>query len=132
MEFRLIFSFPLSKGKAMNYLIILNDPPYGTERSYNGLRLANSLAKDDGAGVSIFLMGDAASCAVAGQTTPSGYYNIERMLKGLASRSGKIGVCGSCMDARGMKSEMLVQGARRSSMDELTSWTKEADKVIVF
>ena len=116
----------------MNYLIILNDPPYGTERSYNGLRLANSLAKDDGAGVSIFLMGDAASCAVAGQTTPSGYYNIERMLKGLASRSGKIGVCGSCMDARGMKSEMLVQGVHRSSMDELTSWTKEADKVIVF
>jgi hypothetical protein len=45
------------------------DPPYGTERSYNGLRLANSLAKNDGTSVSVFLMGDAASCAVAGQTT---------------------------------------------------------------
>lgn len=116
----------------MNYLIILNDPPYGTERSYNGLRLANSLAKDDATIVSVFLMGDAASCAIAGQATPNGYYNIERMLKGLASKGGKIGVCGSCMDARGLKAETLSQGAHRSSMDELTSWTKEADKVIVF
>jgi len=116
----------------MNYLIILNDPPYGTERSYNGLRLANSLAKDQEASVSVFLMGDAASCAVAGQTTPNGYYNIERMLKIHFSKGGKIGVCGSCTDARGIKVEALIQGAQRSSMEELTCWTKEADKVIVF
>ncbi len=116
----------------MNYLIVLNDPPYGTERSYNGLRLANSLAKDEEASVSVFLMGDAASCAVAGQTTPNGYYNIERMLKIVASKGGKIGVCGSCMDARGLKPEALAEGAHRRSMEELTCWTKEADKVIVF
>jgi uncharacterized protein involved in oxidation of intracellular sulfur len=116
----------------MNYLIILNDPPYGTERSYNGLRLANSLAKDVEANVSVFLMGDAASCAVAGQSTPHGYYNVERMLKIVASKDGRVGVCGSCMDARGIKPETLVQGAHRSSMEELTCWTKEVDKVIVF
>lgn len=116
----------------MDYLIILNDPPYGTERSYNGLRLANSLAKEEETRVSVFLMGDAASCAVAGQTTPNGYYNLERMLKILSSKGGKIGVCGTCMDARGIKAEALVPGAHRSSMDELTSWTKEADKVIAF
>jgi uncharacterized protein involved in oxidation of intracellular sulfur len=116
----------------MNYLIILNDPPYGTERSYNGLRLANSLAKDGASNVSVFLMGDAASCAVAGQTTPNGYYNIERMLKILSSKGGRIGVCGSCMDARGLKPESLAPGARRSSMEELACWTREADKVIVF
>jgi uncharacterized protein involved in oxidation of intracellular sulfur len=116
----------------MNYLIILNDPPYGTERSYNGLRLANSLAKSDGVTVSVFFMGDAASCALAGQTTPNGYYNIERMVKALASKGGRIGVCGSCMDVRGLKPEMFVQGAHRSSMEELTSWTNEADEVVVF
>jgi uncharacterized protein involved in oxidation of intracellular sulfur len=116
----------------MNYLIILNDPPYGTERSYNGLRLASSLVKDEDTSVSVFLMGDAASCAVAGQTTPNGYYNIERMLKIVSSKGGKIGVCGSCMDARGLKSESLVPGAHRSSMEELTSWTKDAEKVLVF
>jgi uncharacterized protein involved in oxidation of intracellular sulfur len=77
-------------------------------------------------------LGDAASCAVAEQTTPNGYYNIERMLKVFVSRGGKIGVRGSCMDARGLKAETLSQGAHRSSMDELTSWTKGANKVIVF
>jgi uncharacterized protein involved in oxidation of intracellular sulfur len=29
----------------MTTLLILNDPPYGTERSYNALRLAGALAK---------------------------------------------------------------------------------------
>jgi len=116
----------------MSYLIILNDPPYGTERSYNGLRLAIALAKDEGTRVSMFLIGDAATCAVAGQTTPNGYYNIERMLKIISSKGAKIGVCGSCMDARGLKPEALVQGAHRSSMEELTRWTREADKVVVF
>ena len=34
----------------MNTLMILNDPPYGTERTFNGLRLAlNLLAKVEGA-----------------------------------------------------------------------------------
>ena len=116
----------------MQYLFILNDPPYGTERSYNGLRLAASLAKSEGTSVSVFLMGDAASCAVSGQTTPNGYYNIERMLKLLATKGAPIGVCGSCMDARGIKPEMLANGAHRSSMAELTAWTAAADKVLVF
>ena len=116
----------------MKYLVILNDPPYGTERSYNGLRLASSLAKQEGVNVSVFLMGDAASCAVASQTTPNGYYNIERMLKGLAAKRTRIGICGSCMDARGVKPGFIAEGTKRSSMDELTEWTQEADKVLVF
>lgn len=44
-------------------LFILNDPPYGTERSYNALRLAGALARREGEQVKVFLMGDAASCA---------------------------------------------------------------------
>lgn len=116
----------------MHYLFVLNDPPYGTERSYNGLRLATSLAKVDGTTVSVFLIGDAACCAMAGQATPSGFYNLERMLKLLAAKRARIGVCGSCMDARGIKPEMLVEGAHRSSMDELTAWTQTADRTFVF
>jgi len=116
----------------MHYLFILNDPPYGTERSYNGLRLASALAKTEGNAITVFLIGVAASCAASGQVTPNGYYNIERMLKLLASKGGTIGVCGSCMDARGLKAETLAEGTRRSSMDELAAWTQEADKVIVF
>jgi uncharacterized protein involved in oxidation of intracellular sulfur len=113
-------------------LFILNDPPYGTERSYNALRLAGQLAKRAGEHVRLFLLGDAAGCARQGQKTPEGWYNLERMLHGVAAKGGEIGVCGSCMDARGIEAEALSEGCRRSSLDELTTWTQQADRVRVF
>jgi len=116
----------------MTTLFILNDAPYGSERSYNGLRLAFSLGKREGQTIRLFLIGDGAACAKRGQKTPNGYYNIESMLKGLKSRGAEVGVCGSCMEARGIAAEDLVDGAHRSSMDELTDWTAAADKVLVF
>jgi uncharacterized protein involved in oxidation of intracellular sulfur len=117
----------------MRMLIVLNDPPYGTERTYNGLRLAhNLLRKTDCAEVTVFLMGDAAAAARAGQQTPNGYYNLERMLKGVLSSGGKVLLCGTCMDARGLSDADVVEGSRRSSLDELTELTAEAEKVLVF
>ncbi len=113
-------------------LFILNDAPYGTERSYNGLRLAGSLAKRDGEQVRIFLIGDAASCAKSGQKVPKGYYNTEVMLRSVARSGGEIGVCGTCMDARGIGDTELADGCRRSTLDELTDWTHCADKTLVF
>ena len=114
-------------------LLVLNDPPYGTERAYNAFRLAlNVLKKDPETEMRAFLVGDGASCAKAGQTVPSGYYNVELMLKSLAKRGATIGVCGTCMDARGLKDGDLAEGTRRSSLDEMTEWTLWADKVLVF
>jgi len=71
------------------YLFIINDSPYGNERPYNALRLAHNLVKRDGVEVRVFLTGDGVLCARKGQKTPDGYYNIERMVKALASR-GKV------------------------------------------
>ena len=116
----------------MKALIVLNDPPYGTERSYNGLRLAGALAKRAGEEVRVFLIGDAASCAKRGQNVPNGYYSLERMLRPLTRQHGGVGVCGSCMDARGIADSELVDGAHRSSMEEFTDWTLWADRVLVF
>ncbi len=117
----------------MKVLMILNDPPYGTERTYNGLRLAlNLLQKTEGTDLTVFLMGDAAAAGKAGQQTPSGYYNLERMLKGVLTRKGEVLLCGSCMDARGLKETELVEGCRRSTLDELTELTVKADRVLVF
>jgi len=116
----------------MKILIVLNDAPYGSERSYNGLRLAGSLAKQDGTTVDVFLAGDAASCARSGQKVPSGYYNVGTMLSAVSRRGGRIGVCGTCMDARGLAEADLMEGAHRSSLDEWTAWTLAADKVVVF
>lgn len=114
----------------MQTLIIINDPPYGTERLYNGLRLAHALLKRE-AGVCVFLMGDAVSGAKGGQKTPDGLYNAERMVKRVIN-NGRVLLCGTCMDARGITEEEVVKGAERSTMDELAELTEQADKVLVF
>ncbi len=116
----------------MNTLLILNDAPYGSERTYNGARLAGALAKQPGNEVRVFLIGDAASAAHRLQKVPTGFYNLEVMLGSVVSHAGVIGVCGTCMDARGISIEDLIPGAHRSTLDELTQWTAWADKVLVF
>jgi uncharacterized protein involved in oxidation of intracellular sulfur len=116
----------------MKILLLLNDAPYGSERTYNGLRLAGSLSRQQDTRVKVFLIGDGVAAAKAGQKVPSGYYNVATMLGSVLRRGGVVGVCGSCIDARGIGDAELLEGARRSSMDELTAWTLEADKVLVF
>jgi uncharacterized protein involved in oxidation of intracellular sulfur len=113
-------------------LFILNDAPYGSERSYNGLRLAGTLSKAEGEEVKLFLLGDAASCAKDGQKVPEGFYNIQIMLGRVLHNKAEVGVCGTCMDARGITDAELVEGARRSTLAGLAAWTQWADKVIVF
>jgi uncharacterized protein involved in oxidation of intracellular sulfur len=116
----------------MKTLVILNDPPYGTERSYNALRLAGSLSKREGEEVKVFLMGDAAACAKKDQKVPPGYYNLELMLRGVGRRGGEVGVCGTCMDARGITDAELTDTAHRSTLEELTSWVQWADRTLAF
>jgi uncharacterized protein involved in oxidation of intracellular sulfur len=116
----------------MKVLVVLNEPPYGNERSYNGLRLAGSLVRQKDTELKVFLIGDAVSCAKAGQKVPQGFYNLQLMLGAIARHAGVIGACGSCLDARGITDQELLEGARRSSMEELTAWTLEASKVITF
>ncbi len=117
----------------MKALFIINDPPYGTERVYNALRVAHALVKKDPATeVAVFLMADAVLAAKAGQKTPDGYYNVERMLKRVLVGHGRVLLCGACMDARGLTDAELMEGACRSTMDELAAETLAADKVLVF
>ncbi len=77
-------------------------------------------------------MGDAVSAAKARQQTPNGYYNLERMLKGLLVKGARVLLCATCMDARGLRDEELLEGCKRSSMDELAETMLAADKVLVF
>jgi uncharacterized protein involved in oxidation of intracellular sulfur len=117
----------------MKILIIINDAPYGSEKAYNALRIANQLNKEYAdIEVRIFLMADAANCAIANQTTPNGYYNIERMLKLAVNKGTKVKICGSCAEARGLKNIPLVEGAEISTLAELTNWVVDSDKVLTF
>jgi uncharacterized protein involved in oxidation of intracellular sulfur len=114
----------------MKTLIIITDPPYGTERVYNGLRLAHALLRQESA-VTVFLMADAVSAARTNQKTPDGQYNVERMLKRLTIR-GKVLLSSTCMDARGLCEADIVAGAARSSMEALASETLAAERVLTF
>ncbi len=116
----------------MKMLFILNQGPYGSEQTYNALRLATSLGRKDGVELKVFLIGDAATAARRGQKVPQGYYNVETMLGSVLRHRGVVGVCGTCMDARGIGDGDLVEGTRRSTMEELTGWTLDADKVLTF
>ena len=117
----------------MKTLFVINDPPYGSESVYNALRLAHALLKKDtSTQVTVFLMADAVLAAKRQQKTPDGYYNVERMLKRVLIGKGEVLLCGTCMDARGITEAELMEGARRSTMDELANTTVEADKVLVF
>ncbi|MBU0519456.1 DsrE family protein [bacterium] len=111
--------------------IITNDPPYGTERSFNALRLAMSLVKDEDVKLNLFLMADAVACAMKDQETPQGYYNLERMLKSVTGR-GTVRACITCMKARGVKEEYFVEGVKSGDMALLADWVKTSDKVISF
>lgn len=114
-------------------LIIINDAPYGTEKAYNALRLANQINKDfPNTVVRIFLLADAVGCAKKNQNTPTGYYNIERMLHFSMNKGTEVNICTSCLEARGLTLDQLMEGVKISSMAELAQWVVSSEKVVNF
>jgi uncharacterized protein involved in oxidation of intracellular sulfur len=114
-------------------LIIANDAPYGGEKTWNALRLAGASATAEiGMQVRIFLMGDAVGAAKRGQSTPDGYYNLEKMLGDLAAKGIEVKLCGTCLKSRGIRDEELVEGTQRGTMMILANWVKESDRIVTF
>jgi uncharacterized protein involved in oxidation of intracellular sulfur len=117
----------------MAVLIIVNNGPYGNETAYNALRLALSLRRQaPEPDLRVFLLGDGVGCAVPGQRTPSGYYNVERMIRHLISSGVEVHACLTCMEARGLASVELIEGVEPSNVDELAEWVRQADKALCF
>jgi uncharacterized protein involved in oxidation of intracellular sulfur len=116
----------------MRALIVVNDAPYGNERTYNALRLAATLLTvEPELELTVFLLGDAVSCAKRGQTTPQGYYNVERMLIPI-QRKGLVLACETCLAARGLEAKDLVEGCRVAKLGELATLVLDSDKVLTF
>lgn len=80
----------------------------------------------------VFLIGDAVGCAVRDQKVPNGYYHLDRMIGAAVHHGAEVGCCGTCLDARGLTDEMLTDGARRSTLEELTDWVLWAEQTITF
>lgn len=117
----------------MTTLFIINDAPYGTEKAYNALRMAHQLVKEHtSVNVRVFLMADAVGCGIAGQKTPDGYYNIERMLRFLLQKGAEVHYCGSCADTRGIGADSFLKRIERGTMPGLTQWTVDSEKILTF
>ncbi len=115
-------------------LLVVNDAPYGTEKAYNALRMALTLLREHGdeVRVRLFLLADAVFCSLPGQRTADGYYNVERMLKGVIAKGAEVKLCGGCSEARGIAEIERIPGAELATMKDLCRWVVEADKVITF
>ncbi|HEY3285336.1 MAG TPA: DsrE family protein [Armatimonadota bacterium] len=117
----------------MATLLILSDSPYGSERSFNGLRLASALQKDQTPGaVRVFLLSDAVTCALPNQLRPEGASNVEQMLTELLASGAEVKACMTCVDQRGLFKLSLIQGVQIGSMAELAAWTQSSERVITF
>lgn len=112
------------------YLFIVNDSPHGSQRAYNGLRLASAMARK--AEVRVFLLGDGIINALNGLNPAHADYNPQDLLRHVAGTGALIAACGTCMEARGIAPGSLIPEVRRSSMDELVAWMEECDKVTSF
>ena len=111
--------------------IILNHAPYGTEKSYNGLRIALSLKKKK-ENVRIYMIDDGVLNAIKGQKPPDGYYNIERLIKSLVKRNSDVYIWGSCSDTRGVSDDIIIDGVKRGNLDILAEWIISSDNVLTY
>lgn len=115
----------------MKVLFILDEAPYGSEKAFLSLRLAMIMQREHkDVEVKIFLMADSVSCALPSQDTPQGYYNLERMIKSIFNKGGKIYVCSSCMKSRGLTKLQLVDGVEVNPFAYVSELILEADKVV--
>lgn len=115
-------------------LLVINDAPYGTEKAYNALRMAMTLQKEyeENVEIKIFLLADAVFCGLPNQTTPNGFYNIERMLKSVINKGAEVKSCGGCSEARGINQIPFIEGVKLSNMIEFSKWTFECNKNFSF
>jgi len=113
-------------------LFIINAPGYGSENAYDALRLARALLDEPETKIRVFCLGDSVICAKKGQKTPDGYYNLGKLLISLMQKDVEVGVCGICIDARGIDEKDLLDGVHKGNMKELASWVLTSDKVLTF
>ncbi|MGI2261132.1 DsrE/DsrF/TusD sulfur relay family protein [Shewanella sp. GXUN23E] len=113
-------------------LTVLHDSPYGSEKTYNALRIALALQEhaDTPIRQRLFLMSDAVVAALSGQHTPDLSYHIGQMLEILMAQGVEVHLCKTCCQMRGVDESRLIEGAQISTLVELSRFTLGSDKVI--
>jgi uncharacterized protein involved in oxidation of intracellular sulfur len=114
----------------MEFVFVFNDSPYGSQRAYNGLRLALGIAQESPIGV--FLLGDGVTCGFSGLAPAEVDYDPQTMLRSIAELGNPIVACGTCMQARGLTAESLIPGIERGTMVQLVDWCRTVPKILNF
>jgi uncharacterized protein involved in oxidation of intracellular sulfur len=114
-------------------LIIVQAPPYGSERCLSALRLALALAgREDGKPrIELFLMSDATVLALPGQQDASGN-TLQKMVEQLVGYGVPVRLCKTCAANRGLLDLKWITGVTLGTLPELAEATLQADKVMTF
>jgi uncharacterized protein involved in oxidation of intracellular sulfur len=54
------------------------------------------------------------------------------LVRNVGRHGGEIGVCATCMDARGIADNERTDTTHRSTLEELANWVQWADRTLVF
>jgi uncharacterized protein involved in oxidation of intracellular sulfur len=113
--------------------MVISSSPYGDERIWNALRLAEALSCSSAKiKVNIFLIGDAVNAAKKGQKPPKSFYNLEKMLTDLVKIGACVNVCHTSANLRGLTEQDLVAGTEIGTITGLAKWIEESQRVLSF
>ncbi|MFQ3587433.1 MAG: DsrE family protein [Fimbriimonadaceae bacterium] len=115
----------------MTALLILSEPPHGSDRPYHALRLAGAL-QAAGHHVRIFLMSDAVWTGVAGQSGANEDTNLAGRLSALLESGAEVKACGLCVETRGAQGAAMVAGIQSAGLPDLVEWVALSDRVLTF
>lgn len=114
-------------------LFIFNESPYGTEKTFNGLRLALNFQEEyaQKTEIKLFFFSDSVLSGLAGQNPKEGA-NIQQALEILTNQGAEAKLCTTCANTRGVANLPLVEGVQLGTLDDVAAWTLWADKVVNF
>jgi tRNA 2-thiouridine synthesizing protein D len=115
----------------VTFTLIINEAPYGKERTLSALRFA-ATADIEGHKVRIWLFENGVYLAKRDQKPAEGIINCGELLKNLKDGGAEVKVCVVCVESRGLTQADLMEGVKIATIHELIEWTVDSDKVIVF
>ena len=119
-------------------LLIVNGPAYGSDETYDTLRLATAHAERDGRRTrrrrtDRLPHGGRRHLRDLRPAHPGRVLTPSTACCGPSSaKGGTVACCGTCPDARGLTPDRLIAEARRSTMAELAAFAVKADRVLTF
>jgi uncharacterized protein involved in oxidation of intracellular sulfur len=116
----------------MKALVIVNDGPLHGERCLTGFGLAGALLRTDGTEVSVFLVGAAVVCALAGSKDGGPSADAARAVARLISTGADVRVCAASLSRHGIDDRDILIGVVPGDSSDLAALALEADRLLVF